>query len=158
MSGDSEKLQDEDMDELFSETSSPIKSTTTSIPKSRDLATENTSEDEDSFETEDKESVTKAPVTVKHEIPKPAKLPDIIPVARRHSSASLDRPQAAQTKARPPRPSSAIHLGAVRPGMKRAASGKMDMSKVLTYLKKNRYDDRGNFVVCVYIWLMGLIV
>lgn len=149
LSGDSEKLQDEEMAELFSETSSPVKSTTTSIPKSRDLAADTTSDD-DSFETGDKDSVAEVPITVKHEIPKPAKLPDI-PMVRRYSSASLDRPQPVKTKARPARPSSATLPARIQPGAKRAASGRMDMSKVLTYLKKNRYDDSGNFV-CVCVW------
>jgi hypothetical protein len=85
--------------------------------------------------------VLSIPATARPDLPKPAVLPDIVPLERRHSSASLVEkpPLAAQTKARSLRPSSATQSSS----RKRQASAKMDMSKVLSYLKKNKYDDRG---------------
>ena len=151
MPGDSEK-QDEDMSELFSEASSPIKRATPA--KGRDPAAVDTPDSEESsFGTRDGDSSIDVPVAAtKHEIPKPPRLPDIAAMERRHSSASIERPQSVAAKARPPRPSSAVLVGVARAGVKRAASGKMDMSKVLSYLKRNRYDDRGDLVFCLCVW------
>lgn len=130
------------MEELFSDSSSPTKTGT----KKRDIGEDNMSTDESVSTSKDKDSVASAQATAKPELPKPAKLPDI---ERRHSSASIVLPQPVETKTRAARPSSAVASRGMQSGMKRAASGKMDMSKVLSYLKKNKYDDRGK-CCCVY--------
>ncbi|XP_070181014.1 dynein axonemal heavy chain 6-like [Littorina saxatilis] len=133
--GKADRLQDVDMEELFSDSSSPTKTGT----KKRDIGEDNMSTDESVSTSKDKDSVASAQATAKPELPKPAKLPDI---ERRHSSASIVLPQPVETKTRAARPSSAVASRGMQSGMKRAASGKMDMSKVLSYLKKNKYDDR----------------
>lgn len=62
-------------------------------------------------------------------------------IERKLSINSLDRVQSAQPNSRSVRPSSANIRRAQ--SAKRAASGKPDMSKILSYLKKNKYDDIG---------------
>jgi hypothetical protein len=140
--------EEEDMSELFSEGSS-----TSSRRLSKDH--DSTYDEEDTSLHKDiaapvpepsatrKSSVPQVssiPATARPNLPKPAVLPDIVPLERRHSSASLVEkpPLAAQTKARSLRPSSTSQSS-----RKHQASAKMDMSKVLSYLKKNKYDDRG---------------
>ncbi|KAK7488391.1 hypothetical protein BaRGS_00020365, partial [Batillaria attramentaria] len=141
--GDRDRLPDEEMD-LFShvsddkasEASGPSKSfTTTSAMKSGvpDMS------DSESMGASEKDVSRGTPV-----LPKPGSRPGSVTGGlgpRRLSAISLDRAQPAQPIVRPPRPSSATVPGRVRSG-KRAASGRMDMSKVLSYLKKNKYDDR----------------
>ncbi|KAL8598272.1 hypothetical protein ACOMHN_035222 [Nucella lapillus] len=140
---EADKMPDMDMADVFSDiaSSSPAKSLPAldAAGKTPDFPPGDVT-DKDSFETRDKDSSMETPA--KPELPKPAKLPGILPLERRHSSASLDQPQSGVAKPlRPARPSSAVIARRPPSGVKRAASGKMDMSKVLSYLKKNKYDD-----------------